>query len=157
MGQFRVVLSLYPRRGDAPRYVDALVDSGAGYSVVPRSLLEALGYGPVRRQRVVLADGRVEEWSVSQVEVECQGRRAITPMLMGPVAGPVLLGATTLEELGLGIDPLNRRLVPVDLYLARAGWLRPLRPSGRSAPSSPVRPRAPAPSLPGAPRAGSAG
>ena len=32
--------------------------------------------------------------------------------------GPVLLGATTLEELGLGIDPLNRRLIPVDLYLA---------------------------------------
>ncbi|HLE44172.1 MAG TPA: aspartyl protease family protein [Methylomirabilota bacterium] len=153
MGQFRVVLSLYPRRGDAPRYVDALVDSGAGYSVVPRSLLEALGYGPVRRQRVVLADGRVEEWSVSQVEVECQGRRAITPMLMGPAAGPVLLGATTLEELGLGIDSLNRRLVPVDLYLACS----PLTRSGRSAPSSPARPRAPAPCLPGAPRAGCAG
>ncbi|MBI4011096.1 MAG: aspartyl protease family protein [Candidatus Rokubacteria bacterium] len=157
VGQFRVVLSLYPRRGDAPRYIDALVDSGAGYSVVPRSLLESLGYGPVRRQRVVLADGRVEEWLVSQVEVECEGRRATTPILMGPAASPVLLGATTLEELGLGIDPLNRRLVPVDLYLARAGWLRPLRPSGRSGPSSPVRPRAPAPSLPGAPRAGSAG
>jgi hypothetical protein len=29
-----------------------------------------------------------------------------------------LLGATTLEELGLGVDPLGRRLVPVDLYLA---------------------------------------
>lgn len=37
---------------------------------------------------------------------------------MGPPAGPVLIRATTLEELGLGIDPLNRRLVPVDLYLA---------------------------------------
>jgi hypothetical protein len=37
---------------------------------------------------------------------------------MGPPGDPILLGATTLEELGLGIDPLNRRLVPVDLYLA---------------------------------------
>jgi len=49
-----------------------------------------------------------------QVELECEGRRATTPVLVCPAAAPVLLGATTLEELGLGIDPLNRRLVPVD-------------------------------------------
>lgn len=65
-----------------------------------------------------LADGRVEEWPLAQVELECEARRAVTPVLVGPEDAPVLLGATTLEELGLGIDPLNRRLVPVDLYLA---------------------------------------
>jgi predicted aspartyl protease len=101
------------------------VDTGAAYSVIPRGTLEALGCRPVRSQRVVLADGRGEEWTVTQVEVECEGRRVITPALMGPPGGPVRLGATTLEELGLGIDPLNRRLVPVDLYLA------PLTPAGR--------------------------
>ena len=66
----------------------------------------------------MLADGRTEEWSVTQIDVECEGRRTATPILMGPTTGPALLGATTLEELGLGSDPLNRRLVPVDLYLA---------------------------------------
>jgi predicted aspartyl protease len=65
-----------------------------------------------------MADGRTEEWVLTQVDVECEGRRATTPVLMGPTAGPTLLGVTTLEELGLGIDPLNRRLIPVDLYLA---------------------------------------
>ena len=65
-----------------------------------------------------MADGRTEEWVLTQVDVECEGRRATTPVLMGPPSGPILLGATTLEELGLGIDPLNRRLIPVDLYLA---------------------------------------
>ena len=29
-----------------------------------------------------------------------------------------LLGAVTLEEMGLGVDPLNQRLVPVTLLLA---------------------------------------
>ena len=58
------------------------------------------------------------EWMVTQIEVECEGRHAFTPVLMGPAASPPLLGATTLEELGLGVDPLGRRLVPVDLYLA---------------------------------------
>ncbi len=118
MGQFKVALTLYPRNGRSAQTLQALVDTGAGYSVVPRAILESLGCQPVRTQRVVLADGRMEEWSVSQVEVECEGRRTTTPVLMGQPGSPVLVGATTLEELGLGIDPLNRRLIPVDLYLA---------------------------------------
>ncbi len=65
-----------------------------------------------------MADGRTEEWTLTQVDVECEGRRATIPVLVGPPQGPALLGATTLEVLGLGIDPLNRRLIPVDLYLA---------------------------------------
>ena len=118
MGQFRVDLTLLARSGGPSRTIEALVDTGAAYTVVPRALLESLGCRPVRTQRVVLADGRTEEWSVTQIDVECEGRRTTTPILMGPATGPVLLGATTLEELGLGIDPLNRRLIPVDLYLA---------------------------------------
>ena len=98
--------------------MEALADTGAAYSVVPRAVLQSLGCRPVRTQRVVLADGRTEEWSVTQIDVECESRRTTTPILMGPATGSALLGATTLEELGLGIDPLNRRLVPVDLYLA---------------------------------------
>jgi clan AA aspartic protease len=118
VGQFKVTLTLYPQGAGEPRTVEALVDSGAAYSVAPRTLLEALGGRPVRPQRVILAAGRSEEWPLTQLDVECQGRRATTPVLMGPADRPVLLGATTLEELGLGIDPLNRRLIPVDVYLA---------------------------------------
>ncbi len=118
MGQFKVVVTLYPRNGSSAERLDALVDTGAAYTVVPRPTLEALGCRPLRSQRVVMADGRVEEWTLTQVDIECEGRRAITPVLMAPPTGPTLLGATTLEELGLGIDPVNRRLIPVDVYLA---------------------------------------
>jgi clan AA aspartic protease len=121
MGQFRVSLTLRPRNGEAARTLEALVDTGAAYSVVSHELLESLGCRPIRMQRVVLANGRSEDWAVTQIEVECEGRLATTPMLMGPPGCLALIGATTLEELGLGIDPLNRRLIPVDVYLAPTG------------------------------------
>ena len=121
MGQFRVVVTLHPRAEGEVRRLEALVDTGAGYTVVPRQVLEALGCAPHRLQPVRFADGRVEEWPVAEVGVECEGRRATTTVLMGSAPGPVLLGATTLEELGLGVDPINRRLVPVEIFLAAAG------------------------------------
>jgi predicted aspartyl protease len=45
---------------------------------VPRAVLEALGCEPHCLQPVRFADGRVEEWPVAEVEVECEGRRATT-------------------------------------------------------------------------------
>jgi aspartyl protease family protein len=119
MGQFRIDLTLHAHHDGPSLTIEALVDTGAAYTVVPRAVLESLGCRPVRTQRVVFADGRIEDWSLTQLDVECEGRRAATPILMGPANGPTLLGATTLEELGLGIDPMNRRLIPVDLFLAR--------------------------------------
>ena len=70
MGKFKVTVNLYPRNGGTARSLEALVDTGAGYSVVPRSILESLGCRPVRTQRVVLADGRAEEWTVSLIPVD---------------------------------------------------------------------------------------
>ena len=87
MGQFRVDLTLHARNGGSPRIIEALVDTGAAYSVVPRAVLESVGCRPVRTQRVVLADRRIEEWSVTQIDVECEGRRTTTPILMGPATG----------------------------------------------------------------------
>lgn len=118
MGQFKVPVTFHPRNGDSPRVLDALVDTGAAYSVVPRPIFESLGLRSLRRQRVIFADGRSEDWTLAQAEVECEGRRAATPVLVGPPEAPVLLGAITLEELGLGVDPIHRRLVPIDVYLA---------------------------------------
>lgn len=113
MGPLRLAITLFPWAGGEPRVLEARVATGARYSVVPAPILTELGCRPIRMQAVVLADGRADEWPLTQIDVECEGRRMATPVLMGPVEGRVLLGAVTLEELGFDLDPVTRRLVPV--------------------------------------------
>ena len=117
MGQFTVALTVYPRSGEGPRSLGLLVDSGAAYSVLPRALLEAWGCRPLRMQRVLFADGRSEEWPLTEIEVGYADRRATTTVLMGPAGSATLLGSITLQALALGIDPVNHRLVPLEAVL----------------------------------------
>ncbi|GAB6947781.1 hypothetical protein JCM16161A_19110 [Vulcanisaeta sp. JCM 16161] len=62
------------------------------------------------------ADGGIIERSVGVVGIEVQGIRARTIVVFGD-EGIYLLGATTLEELGLEVDPANKTLRPTELLL----------------------------------------
>ena len=118
MGTFRVtaiVSNLHDR--SRRQTVGLLVDTGATYTTLPGEVVQALGCSPVGRRRVQLADGREEEWAVATVLIELEGQALPTICLIGPAAGPALLGAVTLEEFALGVDPNARRLVPVSGYL----------------------------------------
>ena len=44
----------------------------------------------------------------------------VSPVVFWDEESLPLLGAVTLEILGLGIDPVNRRLIPVDALLLPA-------------------------------------
>ncbi len=94
-----------------------LVDTGATWTTLPRDVVEALDCAPVSHRRVRLATGRVETWPMTIVLVTLAAQELPTVCLVGPLAGPALLGAVTLEEFALSVDPVARRLVPVDGYL----------------------------------------
>ena len=52
------------------------------------------------------------------------GKADVSPVVFWDEESLPLLGAVTLEILSLGIDPVNRRLIPVDALLLPA-WARP--------------------------------
>jgi hypothetical protein len=60
---------------------------------------------------------------MSWMRVRVEGETALTPCIFGDKNTEALLGAVTLEELGLGVDPINQRLVPVELMLVGFGIL----------------------------------
>jgi predicted aspartyl protease len=101
---------------ESAREVLLLADTGAVYTVLPRSLLEEMGVKSVGRRNFKLANNQVIERDVGIVGIEVQGIRAHTIAVFGD-EGVYLLGATTLEELGLEIDPVKGELRPMELLL----------------------------------------
>jgi clan AA aspartic protease len=112
MGLFHVSCQLRGPAG-ARADVDALVDTGATLLVVPQALATELGLVARRVQDIVTAGGRRERWPVAEVSLEVDDRDVTTPCFISP-GGPVLLGAVALESLFLAVDPVARRLIPVE-------------------------------------------
>ena len=98
--------------------VDMTVDSGAIYSVVPASILRSIGVEPERTETFWLADGRSVRRRTGHVAFAIQGSEGISRVIFGRTGDACLLGMVTLEELGLSLDPLKRRLRPLKLMIA---------------------------------------
>jgi clan AA aspartic protease len=113
MGAFRVPIEVGDIQGRRFESVEALVDTGSSYTLVPRSLLQRLGVTPEERWPFTLADGRTVEYDVAQVQVRLDGRRRYTVVVFGDDGAQCLLGVVTLEKFRLGVDPVSRRLIPV--------------------------------------------
>ena len=117
MGTFHHPMTVTNPESGMSLTVDALVDSGATFSVLPTSQLEGLGVRPTRRIRAEVADGRVVEFPLGEASINVLDRSGTSPCVFGPEDGPTLLGMVTLEGLLLGIDPVRQVLVPVDALL----------------------------------------
>src|SRR5262249_35109066 len=108
-----------PGRRRRPRRVRFLVDSGAVYSVLRLKDWKGLQLQPERELDFVLADGTTLTRSVTECVFEIEGRRATSPVVLGETEDEALLGAVTLETLGLLLNPLTRKLQPMRMVLAR--------------------------------------
>jgi clan AA aspartic protease len=106
------------RRGRRKAAVNFLIDSGAVYSLVPASTLKRLGIRAYRQVDFSLADGTTIRRAVGDAYFEFQGNGGAAPVIFGEKGDEPLLGATTLESLGLVLDPFKRRLIPMRMLLA---------------------------------------
>ena len=107
-----------PRGDSLPVEVKCLVDIGAMFTCLPTPQLEALGFGLQWRVPIMLADGRQEEWTETEILLTIDGRTLHTTCLFGPPGSLPLLGAVSLEQFALSVDPLTRALVPSRVPMA---------------------------------------
>jgi len=121
MGVFRQALEIGAGVDGPFESVQALVDTGSLYTWAPASLLTRLGLTPTGQRGFQLADGSAIRRNITEAVVKLAGEVGHTIVVFGGESDQVLLGAYTLEGFALCADPVNRRLVPMDLIPATAG------------------------------------
>ena len=107
-----------PANPQATEKVEFLIDSGAIYSVVPAPISERLGIQPLAVQEFRLADGSKITRQKGIALFKYGERIGGADVIFGEEGDSVLLGAFTLEALGLSLDPLRRELKPLPMILA---------------------------------------
>lgn len=118
MGTFSIRATLsHPEHRERQITLDLLVDTGATWSLIPPEAARVLGVEPFETRPVRTADGRRLDLPLAQAWITVEGRSLITPCLIGSPGVPALLGAVTMEALGLAPDPVQRVLVPVTGFL----------------------------------------
>jgi aspartyl protease family protein len=94
-----------------------IVDTGAYYTIAPARVLREIGIEPYARERFGLADGRAVVREVGAAFFEIEGRVGVAAVIFGKRGDAPLLGVTTLENLGLTIEPLRHVVRPARLML----------------------------------------
>ena len=120
MGNFTVPLQVASLGGQQFIGVEALVDTGSTYTSLPRDTLTALGVEQEEDRGFELANNQIVEYPVGQARIRLEGREFIALVVFAPEDTAPLLGMTTLETFGLGVDPVGQKLVPVTALMKQS-------------------------------------
>ncbi|MFH0765691.1 MAG: hypothetical protein V2A61_04650 [Calditrichota bacterium] len=91
------------------------VDSGALYSFVPEDYLERIDVQPSVKRNLILADGREDTRLLGFCNFKIEGLEddLPCPVIFARKGSLFLLGATALENFGVEVDPIQKKLKPI--------------------------------------------
>jgi predicted aspartyl protease len=113
MGTFTTKFKIWnPAVPEKSQELEALVDTGAAFSWISRQRLEGLGLQPSRRMSFRSIDGRVMERDMTAVYIASAGYSAPDMVVMAESGEMEVLGAHSIEGLGLAADPVQKKLTP---------------------------------------------
>ena len=121
MSTFTVPIQVSASRAGQYVSMNALVDTGATYTVIPRDVLSDLGVVIEETRSFEIADGSEIQLHSGEASIRVGEKRVTVVVVFGPEGTAPLLGATTLEMASLAVDPIREVLVPVSGLLK--SWL----------------------------------
>lgn len=105
------------RRKKRWQRLKVIADTGAIFTVFPKSLLRHLGISAYSEEEFRVADGRRISRRLGDVLLKIDGKERTVPVIFGEATDAPLLGVTALEILGFTIDPRTRKLKPTEMLL----------------------------------------
>ena len=105
------------RASTKEQVVEFMIDSGAIYSLVPGEILDALQIEAYKKVDFSLADGTKISRKVGDAYFEYNNEGGAAPVIYGEEGDSPLLGATTLEAIGLVLNPFTRTLHPMRMLM----------------------------------------
>ncbi|MGH2373349.1 MAG: retroviral-like aspartic protease family protein [bacterium] len=123
MGTFYYPIRVGRLDGSAFETIEALVDTGATWTWIPRPLLDRLDIPVADRRELQMANGQIAERESGWALITADGVTVPSICIFGDPDSIPLLGAVTLEECSLAPDPVRHRLVRV-VGLALSGARR---------------------------------
>jgi predicted aspartyl protease len=113
MGTFTAKLRVWnPANPERVEELEPFVDTGAAFSWIARARLERLGATPSRRMQFRTIEGRVLERDLAIVYVATDGYTVPDLVVMAEPGEMEVIGAHSIEGLGLAADPVQKKLVP---------------------------------------------
>ncbi|MDR0197744.1 MAG: hypothetical protein LBI36_05955 [Oscillospiraceae bacterium] len=122
MSAFRVNLSAINPKEEERRTppIEALVDTGAELSWLPRRALSDIGIVPRGEMRFVTADGGYIERDVGYAILTAEGYSTVDEVVFAEEGDLSLLGVRTLEGFCVSVDNVNHRFVAAAACFAPA-------------------------------------
>jgi predicted aspartyl protease len=100
---------------------ELLTDTGSTFTWISADILRRAGVEPVSKRRFKTMEGREIERMVGEARLEALNEHATTIVVFGEKGDGAVLGAYSLEGLGLQVDPVTRQLRKVEAFIAYSG------------------------------------
>jgi len=97
--------------------VEAWADTGAAYSWISKARLEPLAVQKVRRLQFRTIEGHTVERDLAAVFLSADGYTGGDNVVVAESGDLEVLGAHSLESLGLAVDPVHKKLIPLVVAL----------------------------------------
>lgn len=114
MGAFSVMIkvgNLKDAHLKMGREIEAIVDTGATLTTISTDILEAMGVPKLGEKTFRLADGRTVQRHIGGALIEVMDQIVPATVVFGERDDPCLLGAACLEQAGVTVDPIKKKLV----------------------------------------------
>ena len=116
MGTFKAKLRVWnPAQPGKVYEPEVWVDTGAAFSWISRAQLESMGVTPLRRMPFRTIEGHVLQRDIAAVFIGTEEYTGADMVVMAEPGEMEVMGAHSIEGLGLAADPVQKKLVPTVL------------------------------------------